>query len=222
MRPTRAARTKGTAATAVTSTDVQLTTLSIAVATAACWSTKAGPPSPTVEDTRSGSSTFDASTCPRDAIVESVCGGSTRKRCGPRGDSLHSIDVSHLFVSEPAVAVGSTFDADDRGHFRDFVLDWGVTSRYREDLTAEAELAPAQVEAHCCYSRCTPLVIGVPAPAPAPIPLPTPERCIPRTPVGATRPAPTDGHCPIGVKLNGVIRRYVHTTDDQCCYDMRP
>ena len=156
---------------------------------------------------------FNASSCAPDTIVESACGPSATKRCSSRGDGLRSIDVSHLYVTEPLAPIGTTLETEDRTLLASFALDRGATSVYRDELAAEGELSLSQIDHHCCFSRCTPLVVGVPARVTAQIALPTPELCIPRPPAGTTLAAAGDRGCPAGVNVGCVIRGYVQTVD---------
>jgi hypothetical protein len=162
-----------------------------------------------------------SATCPRDAIVETICGSSAGSTCKPRADALQSIDTARLFVTKPAAPIGTAFEAEDRALFRGFALDHEDTLRYRDELVGENELSQKQIDRHCCYSRCTPLVVGRPTVTKPPISLPTPEVCIPRPEGGTSVGAPSDARCPHGVELDGTVRPYVKTVDEQCCYDMR-
>jgi hypothetical protein len=186
-------------------------TLALVVLASACWTKtkdraepKAVAPAP-------------KQACDRDAIVETVCGSG----CAPNADALRSIDIAQLYVTKPAAPIGTPFAAEDRAVFRAFTLDRAATTRYRDELTSEEELSREAIEAHCCYSRCSPLVVGVPTGAKPPSSLPTPELCIPRPVAGTSVGAPGDLRCPHGVKLDGALRPYVKTVDERCCYDMR-
>ncbi len=186
-----------------------LTTL---VMLTACWSGTStnAPPLPS---RAARQDTFDASTCPRDAIVETVCGAAEGARCDFRGDGLHALDVARLHVTRADDSAGTVL--------REFVRDESATSSYREKLVEEDELDVVQVRRRCCYSKCTTLIVGASVTSRPPLSLPTPEACIPPPPAGTSAPAPTNRDCPFGVKLDGAMRAYVHANDGLCCYDMR-
>jgi hypothetical protein len=142
-------------------------------------------------------------------------------KCRTSADTLQSIDIADLFVTKPAAPIGSSFQAEDRAQFREFSFDPDATTRYRDELTSENELSRKAIDRHCCHSRCTPLAVGEPAETKPPLQIPTRETCIPRPSAGTSIPAPGDQGCPHGVQLDGVLRPYVRTTDDRCCYGMR-
>jgi hypothetical protein len=180
---------------------------------AACWSsTPSAPPSRAFDPGRVGEESFDASTCPRDAIVETVCGVSG-DRCGSRVDGLRALEVSRLHVTRAGDS--------DRTVLRQFAWDESATSSYRDKLVEDEELGIEHARRRCCYSKCTALIVGTSSVSHPVLALPTPEQCIPAPPAGTSAPAPSNRDCPVGVRLDGTIRAYVHANEGLCCYDMR-
>lgn len=180
--------------------------LLIAMGVPACWTQQvpeiAPPPAPPPAEVG-----FDRAACAPDSIPETVCGVREEAlgRCGPRGDSLASYDDVTLHVTE---------ETTEKRTYRRFVLDARATAAYRATLEA-GEVALGE---HCCYSRCTPLVVGRPAPATPGRRLSFEDRCIPKPPRGTRVPAPEDPACPAGVRFAGALRPHTSAEDDACCY----
>ena len=171
----------------------------------ACW-TQQVPEAAVQAAKPAASADFERSACARDTVPETVCGVREEElgRCGPRGDSLASYDDTKLFVTE---------DSSEKVTFRRFVFDRQATVDYRAVLAADG----IAVTDHCCYSRCTPLVVGrVGVVGRAGDDVVT--RCLPYPPGGTSVPAHDDPACPAGVRFDGAIRPYAATDDKTCCY----
>jgi hypothetical protein len=182
----------------------------IAMGIPACWTGPSVPP-PTVQQPPPPkvATGFDAHACPRDTVVETVCGSrrENARTCGPKGSMLGAVEESKLYISpdsdeEPAVA------------YREFSFDREATKKYREDLTD-----PSTAES-CCYSQCATLVVGVADPVQLQAGFSLEERCMPAPPNGTSRPAKGDPACAAGIAFDGVLRPYVSTVDGECCYSV--
>jgi hypothetical protein len=153
---------------------------------------------------------FDAKSCAVDAIVESLCGRGSGEYCGATAATVDLANmVEGLYVTP--------FD-DARGAAKSFILDDRASEAYvtrLQSLNEKLEGKPG-----CCYSRCTPLVIGAAKPVPTPMPAyqMRNEQCIPRPPQGTTQPDANNASCPQGVQIQGELRPYTSTRNDQCCY----
>ncbi|MBX3156081.1 MAG: ferritin-like domain-containing protein [Deltaproteobacteria bacterium] len=181
----------------------------LAMGLPACWSSTAPAPVDPVKPPQvAGAPTpFDPSRCPKDAIVETVCGkDEQRPRCGPGAPSLATIDQTHLHVT----AV-SAHAAD----FSSYAFDQPATDGYRTYLGLDDPRA-------CCYSACTALHVG---PADPVTPRPgfhVGHRCIPAPPSGTAYPAATAAACPSAIRLDGEMRPFAsyEEEDRQCCYEV--
>src|SRR6188508_1687218 len=146
---------------------------------------------------------FDAKTCTVDQIVETVCGRGTGEYCGATAKTVELANMMEgLYVT--------TFD-DARTAAQDFILDDRTSENYvtrLQSLNEKLEGKPA-----CCYSRCTPLVIGQAKPAVAPMPSyqMRNEQCIPQPPKGTSQPDANNAACPQGVQIQGELRPYSQT-----------
>lgn len=178
--------------------------LLIAMGLPACWTSQVPEPAPA--SPKPVAEDFDPGACVRDTIPETVCGVREEElgRCGPRGDSLASYDENKLYVTD---------EDGEKTTFRRFVFDRKATLDYRTLLGADG----LALHEHCCYSRCTPLVVARSAP-PERRGRETTTRCMPRPPGGTSVPAPTDKSCPNAVKLNDVLSPFSSTVDKTCCY----
>ncbi|MDQ3341917.1 MAG: hypothetical protein M4D80_42770, partial [Myxococcota bacterium] len=153
---------------------------------------------------------FDVKSCEVDTIVESLCGRGSGEYCGATAATVDLANmVEGLYVTP--------FD-DARAAAKGFILDDRASEAYvtrLQSLNEKLEGKPG-----CCYSRCTPLVLG----AAKPVPSPTPayqmrnEQCIPRPPKGTTQPDANNAACPQAVQIQGELRPYNSTRNDQCCY----
>lgn len=153
---------------------------------------------------------FDVKSCVVDTIVETVCGRGNGEYCGPTAKTVEIANMMEgLWVT--------TYD-DARAAATDFILDDRASEAYvtrLQSLNEKLEGKPG-----CCYSRCTALVLG----AAKPVATPTPayqtrnESCIPQPPKGTSQPDANNASCPQGVQIQGELRPYSSTRNDQCCY----
>jgi hypothetical protein len=178
--------------------------LLIAMGLPACWTSQVPEPAPAAP--KPVAESFDPGACVRDTIPETVCGVREEElgRCGPRGDSLASYDENKLYVTD---------EDGEKTTFRRFVFDRKATLDYRTLLGADG----LALHEHCCYSRCTPLVVARSAP-PERRGRETTTRCMPRPPGGTSAPAPTDKSCPNAVRFNDALAPFSSTVDKTCCY----
>lgn len=182
----------------------------LAVGLPACWTAQSSAPAPpaapvAAEPERTRVAEFDPDRCPRDTVPETICGHKEEgARCGPRGDSVESIEDSDLHVT----------GYSNRRAFRGFVFDLGATHGYQDRLHESGE----DVAGACCYSRCTKLVVGTAGAQVAPPGHHLDERCIPPPPNGTSVPEPTNQVCPAGVAFDGALRPYASASDESCCY----
>jgi hypothetical protein len=94
--------------------------------------------------------------CEGATMEERVCGPASSGSCGRHGDSLHSLDITDLSVTDLEAPAGSPYmTPTDRANLRMFAFDAKATREYRLELTKEAELPPHRIRAHCCYSQCS-------------------------------------------------------------------
>jgi len=153
---------------------------------------------------------FDAKSCAVDTIVETLCGRDTGEYCGP---TAKTVDIATMMEG-----LYVTTQDDARAAAKDFILDDRASEAYvtrLQGLNEKLDGKPA-----CCYSRCTPLVIGAAKPLPTPLPSyqMRNELCIPQPPKGTTQPDANNAACPQGVQLQGELRPYTQARNDQCCY----
>ena len=112
---------------------------------------------------------FDAAACAVDQIVETVCGRARGEYCTPTAASVELTSSGDLYVTPYEQA---------RAQARDFILDDAASEALVTRLQATNE--PLEGRPACCYSRCTPLVVGVAAPlAPPPAHHVKREHCVP-------------------------------------------
>ena len=153
---------------------------------------------------------FDGKSCLTDQIVETVCGRGTGEYCGATAKSVElAINMDGLYVTTPD---------DARFRAMDFILDDSTSEAYvtrLQNMNERLEGKPA-----CCYSRCTPLVVGAAKPLPSPLPAyhMRNEACIPAPLKGTASPDVNNAACPQGVEIQGELRPYSSTRNDQCCY----
>ena len=153
---------------------------------------------------------FDAKSCTVDTIVETVCGRMTGEYCDGTAAKLEiSNNAEGLYVT--------TYEAA-RASAKDFILDDKASEAFVVRLQALNEKLDGKPA--CCYSRCTPLVVGQAKPLPSPMPAyhMRQEHCVPAPPKGTTQPDATNPACPQGLQLQGELRPYSTTRNDQCCY----
>jgi hypothetical protein len=151
---------------------------------------------------------FDRTACAQDAVVESLCGTTARGEtaCPDTADAI-DVKLEQLHVT-------SVWDVADVR--RQFVFDPHATDGYLATLTGEG----SELLDRCCFSTCSPLVVGQPQ---APLQPPKPgmtrgRRCVPVPPSGTSMPAAADARCPTGVKFAGVLAPFESSTADECCY----
>ncbi|MCW5806495.1 MAG: ferritin-like domain-containing protein [Deltaproteobacteria bacterium] len=180
----------------------------LAMGLPACWTAPAADVKPPEPPKAPAIGAFDAKSCARDTIPEMVCGMREEgaPRCGPTAASLDTFDARHLHVTQ---------NDGEKHTFRRFVFDGAGTEQYRDELVAESE-GGGRDESQCCYSRCTPMVIGQAEPA-------TPgyrveSRCMPHPPNGTSIPSTKDARCAAGVRIEGALRPYLSSTAETCCY----
>lgn len=151
---------------------------------------------------------FERAACPRDTVPETVCGAREEDlpRCAPRGDSLASYDDTKLYITE---------ESGEKVTYRRFVFDRKATDAYRTLLAADG----VAVTDHCCYSHCTPLVVGNAGMTGRPGD-DVVTRCLPYPPGGTSVPVREDPACPAGVRFEGALRPYSATDDKTCCYSV--
>ncbi len=190
----------------------------IAMGLPACWTQSAAPtktthqadPPVVYEPPRHDVeiAMFDPKSCRLDAIVETVCGRETGEYCDPTARRLEiSNNAEGLYVTSVAQATAAG---------KDFILDDHASEAFVlrvQALGDKLEGKPA-----CCYSRCTPLDVSTAKPAPVPPNMMRTEACIPKPPAGTAVPDPNNPECPTGVQMQGEIRAYNSTRNDQCCY----
>jgi len=181
--------------------------LLIAMGVPACWTQQV--PEATSQAAKPAVPTdFERAACPRDTVPETVCGAREEDlpRCAPRGDSLASYDDTKLYITE---------ESGEKVTYRRFVFDRKATDGYRTLLAADG----VAVTDHCCYSHCTPLVVGnigvTGRPGDDVV-----TRCLPYPPGGTSVPAHDDPACPAGVRFEGALRPYAATDDKTCCYSV--
>lgn len=182
------------------------TQMLIAMGLPACWTGPAPvpqPPAPPAKVHRD----FEAASCARDSIPETVCGErrETARTCGTHASNLGTVEEMKLYVSSedpdnPATA------------YRDFRFDRDATRTYREDQEVGTR------SSHCCYSQCTALTLGAPEPVALTGGMRLGTKCMPAPPNGTTRPAKEDPACPEAVLMEGAIRPYSATDEGNCCY----
>lgn len=180
----------------------------IAIGLPACWTgptpaTQAPPPPPAKVNVG-----FEAASCPRDSIPESVCGErrETARTCGSRATSLSSVEESKLHV---------TPEDDTMESYRDFLFDREETRRFRDNQD-DASMRSS----YCCYSQCTAMTVGTADPVSLTNGRTLDTRCMPAPPNGTSKPSADDRACPEGVAIEGVLRPYVSTQDGECCYSI--
>jgi hypothetical protein len=153
---------------------------------------------------------FDVRSCEVDTIVETLCGRGAGEYCGPNAGTVDLANmVEGLYVTP--------FD-DARKVANGFILDDRASEAYVTRLQSLNEKLDGKPG--CCFSRCTPLVVGAAKPVPSPMPSyqMRNELCIPQPPKGTTLPDANNASCPQGVQIQGEMRPYTSTRNDQCCY----
>jgi hypothetical protein len=159
---------------------------------AGCWSgpKPQPPPKPAPNNT--------VLVCNKDQLFETVCGSVAAPNetgtCGPMGDSLLTYGKTKVVIS-----FGTGVEHDPA--WKNFPLDNAATLEYRKELDGKVSVP----ENHCCYSRCTQLVVAKTAP---PIGEPPPthkkgELCIPPPPAGTNAPHAQVPSCPAALDLQG-------------------
>jgi len=192
----------------------------IAMGLPACWTSaqttapasSEQPPvyTPAPKRTEPEVAMFDAKSCTVDAIVETLCGRGDGEYCGP---TAKTVDIATMMEG-----LYVTSQDDARAAAKDFILDDHASEAYvtrLQSLNEKLDGKPA-----CCYSRCTPLLIGAAKPLPTPLPpyQMRDEACIPRPPKGTTQPDANNAACPQGVQIQGELRPYTQARNDRCCY----
>lgn len=153
---------------------------------------------------------FEPKTCEVDTIVETLCGRGSGEYCGANAATVDLANmVEGLYVTP--------FD-DARTAAQSFILDDRASEAYVTRLQSLNEKLDGKPG--CCFSRCTPLVVGAAKPVPSPMPAyqMRNEACIPQPPKGTTQPDANNAACPQGVEIQGELRPYSSTRNDQCCY----
>ncbi len=152
---------------------------------------------------------FEAASCVRDSIPESICGErrETARTCGARASNLGTVEEMKLYVSSEDVDNAATA-------YRDFLFDREATRQYREGQDVGTR------SSHCCYSQCTALTLGVAEPITLSGGMRLGTNCMPAPPNGTSRPAKDDPACPEAVLMEGAIRPYVSTDEGTCCYSI--
>jgi hypothetical protein len=181
--------------------------LLIAMGLPACWTQQvpepAAPPAkpPAAAD-------FDRAACVRDTIPETVCGVRDENlgQCGPRGDGLAFYVDTKLYITD---------ESSNKATFRRFVFDRTATTDYRAVLAADG----IAVNEHCCYSRCTPLVVGRTGAA-GDSARRHETRCLPQPPGGTSAPARGNAACPAAVRFDGTLRPLSEVVGTTCCYSI--
>jgi hypothetical protein len=191
----------------------------VAIGLPACW-TAPGAPAKSTEPARPAYTPskpadpdiamFDAKKCGVDTIVESVCGRGVGEYCPATAKTIEIASTSDgLYVTsyDDALATAGDFILDDEKS--------EVFVTRMQMLNEKLDGKPA-----CCYSRCTPLVIGPGKPLPSPLPTyyVRTETCIPRPPKGTTQPDATSPECPQGVEISGELRPFASARNEMCCY----
>ena len=152
---------------------------------------------------------FDPRSCTVDAIVETMCGRVKGDWCQPTADKLDvSSSADGLYVTSIDVALANA---------KDFILD----DKRSEELVLALQAANEKLDGRpaCCYSRCTPIVVGTAKPAPQQQAYYMfREQCLPPPPQGTTQPDTNHPECPRGVSLDGDLRPFAAMRDDKCCY----
>lgn len=183
--------------------------LLIAMGLPACWTQQV--PEPTAPPAKPpAAADFDRAACARDTIPETVCGVRDEElgQCGPRGDSLASYDDTKLYLTD---------ESSEKSTFRRFAFDRKATTDYRAVLAADG----IAVNEHCCYSRCTPMVVGSRAAAVDSVRR-RETRCLPQPPGGTSAPSRLDAACPAAVRFDGTLRPLSEIVDKTCCYSVPP
>jgi hypothetical protein len=183
------------------------TQMLIAMGLPACWTGPTPAPQPPAPPTAKVHRDFEAASCVRDSIPETICGErrQTARTCGTHATNLGSVDETKLYV---------TVEDDPASAYRAFVFDRDATRTYREDQDAGTR------SSHCCYSQCTALTLGAPEPIALTGGARLGTKCMPAPPNGTSRPAKEDGACPEAVLLEGAMRPYVSTDEGNCCYSI--
>ncbi|MEO8705430.1 MAG: hypothetical protein ABI867_35695, partial [Kofleriaceae bacterium] len=151
---------------------------------------------------------FDPASCAIDTLPETVCGAGDTDACGLDGSTIRvSSSDNKLFVT-------SWTEADRAS--RSFLPDDKATDEYRLRQPADQWLAYK-----CCFSRCTPMVVGTGNPQTVTSPSQyIASECIPASPKGTSMPDGGNPACAIGVKLGGELRPYSSGTSARCCYQV--
>jgi hypothetical protein len=188
----------------------------VAIGVPACWTQQAthrepAPPHEQIVVSRHvvepAIAVFDPASCGEDTLAETVCGVGDSDACGLDGSSIR------LTSSDNKLHVTSWTEADKSG--RSFLPDDKATDDYRARLGNDKQLA-----FKCCFSRCTPLVVGHASPQTV-----TSSHqvlgleCIP-APKSTSMPDVANPACAVGVKLNGELRPYSSGTSARCCYQV--
>ncbi len=152
---------------------------------------------------------FEAASCVRDSIPETICGErrETARSCGSHAANLGTVEDMKLYVSSEDVDNAATA-------YRDFLFDRDATREYRKDQEVGARAS------HCCYSQCTALTFGAPEPITLAGGMRLGTKCMPAPPNGTSRPAKEDPACPEAVVMEGAVRPYISTDEGTCCYSI--
>lgn len=185
------------------------TQMLIAMGLPGCWTGPAPAPQPPGPPVANVQHDFEAASCVRDSIPETICGErrETARTCGSRASNLGTVEEMKLYVSSEDVDNAATA-------YRDFLFDREATRQYREDQDVGTR------SSHCCYSHCTALTLGVAEPITLSGGMRLGTKCMPAPPNGTSRPAKDDSACPEAVLMEGAIRPYVSTDEGTCCYSI--
>jgi len=191
----------------------------IAMGLPACWTQtatstpQAVTPPPLVSPVRHEPpplAMFERASCQVDQIVETVCGRVAGEYCPATAANVelaHPTDGLYVTTLERARATA-----------RDFVLDDHASGDFVTRLQSTNETLEGRPG--CCFSRCTPLVVGTPKPLATPLPPNHARRdvCLPPPPRGTSVPEPTSPTCPQGVQIGSELRPFGGLHQEKCCY----
>jgi hypothetical protein len=182
--------------------------IAMGIAGPACWTGAPPAPPPTPPPAPKVSTHFEADSCPRDTLPETVCGErrETARACGTRASNLGTVEESKLYLT--------TEDTDNPGvTYKEFAFDRDATQTYRETIDD-----PTTKNSYCCYSQCTRMIVGAADPVTPPAGASFGTHCMPAPPNGTSKPSKEDKSCPEGVMLEGGMRPYSSTEEGECCY----